>query len=588
MERRSFYDPATAWNGSLSDAEGRAKWKDTEAALGGGRRAFVDVGALCDLLERTGKDDADLSNPGAGRSAALGLFWEADSLEQIPRGRLTFLRAFLSEARRIDAHFARRAHELESEGGSDGALNELSVCARQGHVNRAGLLWLLMRSARDAGEVASLLVALEERSFWHGTLWRAAFRACEQTVLAKRGVRAEEFGVAEESEDSKASPAVGAKKPKKKKKDLKKKLKKYAPVAALPDSSAGPRSGRIARRLCFWVRPSLEWAAKSALLARCNVLPRPADRETIAGSMRLHLDSAKWQRYKQLVRAMDPSLVASQDAAVDSAVSLEWDGAGSLVRAIVSQANGSFTEEFLSGATADALLRGANESGLGKLVGEAQLGPALRVSSDRQVFVHAEGTDVSIVWDSEVVFSDATTAPTRAGMLAWGSTPSVAGAVAFPYQIVTVTAEEGGSLKDVLAVLEKDDCFIVAPGFDEFVAGAALVGDVGNTRPPWLAGLLATWQADWTQAFRLAPGAEQPALLGSKWSGKRKAGKGKEEEESDEEDEDEIAMRVGAALAHLPPSSHVQMREAAGEGAALLQREPWESAQAVAPQQRRV
>ena len=579
---RPFYDPATVWNGSLSEAEGRAKWKEVEEAGGRGSGGLCDVAGLSELLERADKDGADLSNAGAGR--ALGLFWEAESLEQIPRGRLTFLRAYVAEARRLDAHFSRKALEVESEAQAaarglgagpapETILGQLAASARQSHASRAGLLWLLMRSARSAGDVASLLVVLEEQSFWKGQLWRAAFRACAQSVYLSRGAAvaeggAAEEGTAEESEDRKK--AAGGKK---KKKQLKKKLKKYVPSAAVPSlpDAAAPRQGRVARRLCFWVRPSLEWAAKSALLARTSVVPQAEDRCALVGGTRIHLDTGKWQRYKQTVRAMDPSLVAPAEAAAECAVTAEWDGAGAVVRVVVSRANGVFSEEILTGPVADALLRGASETSLGMLVNEAQLSPVLRVSSSREVYVHAEG-QVAIVWDADVVFSDATTAPAQQSMLAWSKT--LENAIAFPYQLVTVTAEEGGSLKEVMAAMEKDDSFIRAPDFDEYVTGVALVHDVGNARPPWMAGLLKSWRADWTQAFHAA-GSNRLSLWGSAASKRRaRSEKGKEEGEQEEEEEHDIVMRIGNVLKQSPRSSDVPMQER-GEGAALLQRRPW-------------
>ncbi len=577
----------------MGEVEARAQWRQL-----GHDAELVDLGGLLDVL--AGDSKADVASGDLPRD--LGLFWDAQSLARIEGmgNRLRFLKGLLAEVRRLDRLFDRVGNLMESEAVAvlhlweagrqleekEGVavLSQVARAAKLGHYNRAGLLWLLSRYARNAADVAAVLVLLEDQSFWRGSLWQPAFQACARVLAVSRGASSvvaatdDEHSQSEQATDNSEGEKKGGKK---KKKLLKKRLKKYTPsvsVSVLPEVSAS-REGKVTRRLCFWVRPSLEWVGKSELLARAKLVPQMADCGAIAGNVRVHLDNGKFRRYKQTVRSRDPSLLDPTEESVDCAVAAEWDGIGSVVRMVVSKANGVFSHEFLSGVQADALLRRAvsnSDAAICSLVKDSNLSPSIRAVSTRDVFVHVDG-NVSVVWDANVAFSSALSAPARSGMLAW--TLANAAPAAFPYQIVTVTVVDGGSIpKDLLAVLDGDS-FISAPDFDEYATGAALLHDVGGGRPPWMAPLLRAWKNDWMQAFHADNPKQIPPWM-EQGGGKEK---GKEE---DAANEDDFSQEVGAALS-MRRGSYVPM-EVWSEGAALLEREPWDGSSEPPPLAKKV
>lgn len=161
-----------------------------------------------------------------------------------------------------------------------GDIERLSLIA---HYNRCGLLWLVSRFASgNILDVAGLLVVLEQSSFWTNSLWRSSFDACMQLSFSTQQV------VNEENDDDLSSSSSNSGNAKKgnKKKGKKKKLRRGRFVLqSIPATEVS--EGRIFRRMCFFVRPWLEYAAKCALLGSAGLSASGKEEN----STRIHFDS---------------------------------------------------------------------------------------------------------------------------------------------------------------------------------------------------------------------------------------------------------------------------------------------------------
>ncbi len=410
------------FSSSLSEEEAKSIWNGLVKSLDS--YVLLDFGLLCNQIcgKNTSSNSVSISSL-FSLETSFALEQPLMSVKQVSVAHIAVLKLLFAEVKRLDAVFSRETAVSESVGrallarceadrsrvsASDlsKVLHDLEALVSASALNRSALLWLTSRLAAEASllDVASILVMLEHQSFWQPPpALLQAYDACAQACFLLNSDPS--FLL---NSDPSLSADGSAKKKGGKKKKLKQKIRKSGGVVGLLQPERGTREGKVLRRLCFWVRPWMEYAAKCALLS----LLVPVSREE--QSHRVHLDNKNWYRYKQSVKALDSSLVnRSASLAEGCAVAMEWTPAGS-AKATMMKANGSVLEEFLSSGQCSALLSGdlgtvdVSDLSVADAVNQDSLIPSVRCSSRRSLFV---GGNVSVVYDASISFASAAEGP---------------------------------------------------------------------------------------------------------------------------------------------------------------------------------